>query len=150
MTDPFELPETDLLEGGRSGGGVAISIPSSSISTLLTLDAQSDSLIASAKSGSAFSSAGDNPEGSDDHGFCFCLPLALTDSGAEAGGFAGVTKLFERDGPASGTITSGSDSSKSFGVGSGVDKTLIAFLTPSSPNSAEYASTRFVYGCILP
>jgi hypothetical protein len=106
------------------------------------LEAQSDSLSASAKSGSAFSSAALSPEGIDDHGFAFCFPLDFTDNGTDETGLTGVTKEFEREGPASGK--SGSESNISRGVGRGVDKTFIAFFTPSSPNSAEYATMRLV------
>ena len=84
-----ELPETDRLDPGRSGGVVAMASPSSSTSTRLTLAAHNDSRIASASSGSAFSSAALRPDGMSDHGFAFCFPLAFVEMGASVG-FDGV------------------------------------------------------------
>ena len=76
-TDEDELPETDRLPGIFSGGGEATTDPSSSTSRRPTLLAQSDTRIASAKSGSDFSSEADNPVGRSDQGFR--LPRGLQD-----------------------------------------------------------------------
>ena len=142
-----ELPDTDRLVAGRSGGGVEMTAPLSFTSTRPSRATQSDSRIASASSGSAFSSAADNPVSRWDHGLVGpesrCL-RGLADLGVGYGFKVGV------EGPAMGSGGSRSESETSAGNGSGMERARMARFTPSSPSSEEYAMTREGNGWILP
>jgi hypothetical protein len=88
-----DLDAIDMLDGERevnlglgvSGGGLGTTVPSSSISIRETLADQSDSRMASASVGSAFSSSADNPVASSAQGLSV-LTFLLTFSGGLTGG----------------------------------------------------------------